>query len=69
MTLTEAAEWAAIIGTGVAILGLLGWQITKPLRSSRQDQRVGDGSTVIQSGRDSNVEINNDKAKPGSRKR
>jgi hypothetical protein len=69
MTLTEASEWAGIIAAVAAVLALIGIPVVRHIRSSSQNQTVGNNSTAIQSGRDSNVEINNDKTKPGSGKR
>ncbi|CCB67947.1 hypothetical protein [Hyphomicrobium sp. MC1] len=69
MTLTEASEWAGIIAAIAAVIALVGIPVVKRIRSSSQNQTVGNNSTAVQSGRDSNVEINNDKAKSGSWKR
>jgi hypothetical protein len=69
MALSTAAEWATIVGAVVAVLTLAGIPAVRSIRNLRQNQTVGSNSTAIQSGRDSNVDTENDQAKPGSRRR
>ena len=69
MTLTEVAEWATIIGAGAAVLTSIGVPMVRSIRTIRQQQTVGDNSTAVQSGGDSNVEIEHDQTNSRSRRK
>lgn len=69
MTLTEVAEWATIIGAGAAVLTWIGVPMVRSIRTIRQKQTVGDNSTAVQSGGDSNVEIKHDQTNSRSRRK